>query len=261
VTVLVRRGLAARPPGGAAGWRRRNYRDREVDLLAGPAVAAGAAVALLPLAAAGRPGGVLVTAAAGALGAYDDLVGGRHARGLRGHLRALRSGQLTTGAVKLGGLTAAAGGAAALDAGTVGGAPLVAGTANLVNLLDLRPGRALKATLGLCGALLAVHAVRGLRGGHPDAAAGAAALAVAGVAAVALPGDLAERTMIGDCGANALGAAVGAVAVATLSRRGRAAALTAVVALTLASERVSFSAVIERTPVLARMDAWGRRAA
>jgi len=109
-------------------------------------------------------------------------------------------------------------------------AGLVAGTANLINLLDLRPGRALKATLLL---------------GTPLAAAGSTAAAVVvGTSLAALPRDLAARTMLGDTGANALGAVLGTAAVDRLPRPGRWVVLTGLVALTLASERVSFSAVI-----------------
>ena len=87
--------------------------------------------------------------------------GDTSSKGLRGHLGALAHGRLTTGSAKIlglavGGLLAAAlvdrrpcHGPAASSPGPVGtlvGGAVVAGSANLVNLLDLRPGRALKAT-------------------------------------------------------------------------------------------------------------------
>ena len=67
--------------------------------------------------------------------------------------------------------------------------------------------------------------------------------------------------MLGDTGANAAGAlrrhrpARGAPAV-----RGRLAALAVLAGLTLASEKVSFTRVIESTPGLRELDAWGRPA-
>jgi len=74
-----------------------------------------------------------------------------------------------------------------------------------------------------------------------------------------LPDDLGERVMLGDCGANAAGALVGLRAAAMRSRGPRAAMLAAVVALTLASEKVSFTRVIEATPGLRELDRLGRR--
>ena len=85
--------------------------------------------------------------------------------------------------------------------------------------------------------------------------------APAGAAIALLPDDLAERAMLGDAGANALGALLGTAAAATLPRRARLAALAAVVGLTAASEVVSFTKVIERTPPLRWLDMLGRRPA
>lgn len=125
---------------------------------------------------------------------------------------------------------------------------LIAASANLVNLLDLRPGRALK--VGGIAALPALLQPRGR----------SLAAACLGSAAAALGPDLAERDMLGDGGANALGALLGTAAVASAPRPVRLALLAGAVGLTLASERVSFTKVIERTPALAAIDRWGRRA-
>jgi len=64
--------------------------------------------------------------------------------------------------------------------------------------------------------------------------------------------------MLGDCGANALGAMLGAAA-AGLPRPARMALLAGITGLTAASEKVSFTKVIERTPALRRLDMLGRR--
>jgi hypothetical protein len=74
-----------------------------------------------------------------------------------------------------------------------------------------------------------------------------------------LPADLGERVMLGDCGANAVGALLGLRLAAVPARPARAGALAVVVGLTLASERVSFTRVIEATPVLRGLDRLGRR--
>jgi hypothetical protein len=242
-TLAVWTALSRRP-----ALERRNYRDRPVSLAGGPALVAGAAAGAA--AAGGDPRLVALLALTGGAGLVDDLRGGGQARGLGGHFAALRDGVVTTGALKL----AAVGAAAVALVDRPGGAGrqlpaalLVAGSANLANLLDLRPGRALKA-VGAAGAALAAATP-----GEPGALALLTATAV-----VAVP-DLAERAMIGDCGANAAGAAVGWLAARRASPPWRTALAATVVGLNLASERVSFSAVIDRQPLLRALDRAGRR--
>ena len=258
--------LNRRPPGGQKAWSRTNHRGEPVTLLEGPAVAAGAVAGVLAQAAlaaaarsAGTPGAViwrraaamvLGGAGAAAFGAYDDLAGSGDRRGFRGHLGALRHGEVTTGAVKLGGIGATGLATAVLAGGApadvVINAGLVAGGANLLNLFDLRPGRAIKVA-AVSGTLL------GAAGQDSAAAPLGAALAL-------LPEDLGERAMLGDAGANALGAMLGASA-AGLSRPARIALLAGIAGLTAASEKVSFTKVIARTPALNWLDMLGRRPA
>jgi hypothetical protein len=233
---------------------RTNFRGREVDLAEGIGASVGAAAGAL---VAGSPRRALLVAGVGALGLVDDIVeprrlaaGERAPKGLAGHLGALRAGRPSTGTLKLLGIPLLAVAARALAPDRGAAAPrlpaavldggVVAGCANLVNLLDLRPGRALKAT-----ALLGAAALPG-------------AAPALGAAAASLPADLGERGMLGDAGANALGAAVGDALTDRLPPAGRLAALVVLAALTVASERVSFSAVIARTPALAALDALGR---
>jgi hypothetical protein len=241
--------LTRRPPGGEKTWTRVNHRGEPVTLLEGPAVALGAVVATTPTSIA------LALAGAGAFGfgVYDDLAGSGKRRGLRGHLGALANGEVTTGAVKLGGL-GATGLASAL---LLGGEPadvavnagLVAGGANLLNLFDLRPGRAIKVATLSAALITAGGAERGAR----------AVAAPLGAALALLPDDLGERAMLGDAGANALGAMLGGAAAVSLPRPARIALLAGIVALTGASEKVSFTKVIERTPPLRWLDMLGRR--
>jgi UDP-N-acetylmuramyl pentapeptide phosphotransferase/UDP-N-acetylglucosamine-1-phosphate transferase len=241
-----------------------NYAKRPVTLLGGPALAASATVSAVLGAPAGtRAAAAVVGTVSGLVGGYDDLVGARpeqaRDKGLAGHLAALRAGRVSAGAVKVAGIGAAAalaavltrrgpasgGGSGALVDGalTTG---LVAGTANLLNLLDLRPGRA-----GKAGALLAATTIGGPAGGLVAGPLGATL--------ATLPEDLGERIMLGDCGANALGALLGLRLASISGRAPRAALLAGVVALTLASEKVSFTSVIEATPGLRELDRLGRR--
>jgi UDP-GlcNAc:undecaprenyl-phosphate/decaprenyl-phosphate GlcNAc-1-phosphate transferase len=290
--------LTRRPPRGEKTWTRTNHRGEPVTLLEGPAVALGAVATQLfysertrssvrtapALAAAGgrqdpttRTALALALAGAGALGfgVYDDLAGSGKRRGLRGHLGALAHGEVTTGAVKLGGL-GATGLASAL---LLGGRPadvavnagLVAGGANLLNLFDLRPGRAIKVAT-ISAALIAasarttppddgdLHLATTGSLPHSSGARGLAAVAAPlGAALALLPEDLGERAMLGDAGANALGAMLGGAAAVGLPRPARIALLAGIVALTGASEKVSFTKVIERTPPLRWLDMLGRR--
>ncbi|WP_370384042.1 hypothetical protein [Catenulispora sp. GAS73] len=251
--------LNARPPGGRERWVRKNNRGREVTLLEGPAVALGIAAAalLVPgLSASVRLAGCGAALGAGAVGLYDDLNERGAAKGFRGHLSALAHGEVTTGAVKILGI-----GATGLAAGAViRRDPLdrvlaglvVAGAANVVNLFDLRPGRATKAAvIGAGGGLLREVLTSKSSSGLFTAAA-------LGAAAALLPEDLGEQAMLGDCGANALGAALGVAAAARASRPGLVALATGLVALTAASEKVSFTKVIAATPPLRALDEWGR---
>lgn len=263
-TSTTARMLRRWPPGGRDRWTRTNHAGRPVTLLEGPAYVLGAAAGSF---FSGSRAGVVAVVGAGALGALDDLAGDASSRGLRGHLSALGRGQVTTGAGKVLGLAVTgvlaaalvgadrdptavrANRAAAVD--VLLGCSVVAGTANLVNLLDLRPGRALKATL-LLGA--AVSLTRSTAAGASVASASVAV----GSAAAALRDDLAGASMLGDTGANAAGALLGVALVERWGRPGQLVALGVLTALTLASERVSFTAVIESTPVLRELDAWGR---
>ena len=188
----------------------------------------------------------MAVAGGGALGfgVLDDLAGSGKRRGLKGHLGALAHGEVTTGSVKLAGL-AATGLAGGLLLGgkrsdVLINAGLIAGGANLLNLFDLRPGRAVKVAALSAGLIAAGGA------GGPDRSAGLAAVAAPlGAGLALLPEDLAERAMLGDAGANALGAMLGAAAAGSLPRSARAGLLAGIVALTVASEKVSFTKVIE----------------
>lgn len=194
------------------------------------------------------------------LGFLDDAAGAGEHGGFSSHLRAIWDGRLTTGAVK-----ALFGGGLALYAGwTLHGSAwpaLLAGgvialSTNAVNLLDLRPGRAIKGAL----ALTAVGAAALVAVGSPFAWAGETvrhALAALGAGAALLKGDLGARYMIGDTGANTLGMGAGLFLV-SLPYPLQGAVLILLVILHVVSERRSLSALIAETPVLKWLDDLGR---
>ncbi|MDX2676373.1 hypothetical protein [Streptomyces soliscabiei] len=224
--------LRAAAPGGRALWERENHAGRTVGLYSGPAVTLATAVA----AARVTPAAALAVAAAGACGAYDDVAGvGDPRRGFRAHLGALRQGEVTSGAVKLVGISAAGLVAGALlkerPLDKVLAGVVIAGAAHFVNLVDVRPGRA-------AGVVLAL----GAPGAPRTGAAGELSAVAVGAAAAVLPEDLGGREMLGDSGAHALGALLGAAVAAGNGRAGLLAHAAVVVAAAVYGEQVSEAA-------------------
>jgi hypothetical protein len=202
-------------------------------------------------------GQLTVTAVLGfaLLGLLDDVAADAGVSGYLGHGRALLQGRLTGGGLKLVGGAALALVVVAPVSGDdavrlVLDAALVALAANLANLFDRAPGRVTKVALG-------VFAVLGVAGGGNSALTGAAI--VVGAAAGWCVADLREELMWGDAGANPLGGALGLGLVLGFAPGVRNIALVVVILANLASEAVSFSAVIDRVAPLRYLDRLGRR--
>jgi len=162
-----------------------------------------------------------------AIGLADDLLSGPE-RGVRTHLRAgVTTGTLKALAIPVYGLARTR---------SLSGALLVGLAANFLNQLDTRPGRALKAYLALAPIVRAplVPAV------------------------LVAPYDLREMTMLGDAGSNALGAMLGLSSVDRLTGRGRKLAIAALAGLNLLGELRSLGELIERSPLLSKLDRLGR---
>jgi UDP-GlcNAc:undecaprenyl-phosphate GlcNAc-1-phosphate transferase len=191
----------------------------------------------------------------GLFGLLDDVLATGEERGFAGHVRALGRGRVTTGLIKLVG-----GGALALALVSASGpeprprlladAAVIALAANLGNLLDRAPGRSTKVGVIAWIPLLV------LAGGDTFAVALAP---VMGAFVAVAPADLGERLMLGDAGANILGAVLGLGVVLETGFATRLVVLVVLAALNLVSERVSFSRVIERVTVLRTLDQLGRR--
>lgn len=201
-------------------------------------------------------------------GLFDDWAGDRTSKGFRGHLRALSHGRLTTGGLKFLGigllsLVVAFGlfyvGPATLPK-TIVAALVMALSANLINLFDLRPGRASKVYV-LCLAIVLplvifVHAAVSVLNAWE---AVALALAVLGPVFSTWRFDIKERGMLGDIGANSMGALVGYLLVLALPLWALVIVMLALLAINLLSERYSFSRIIESVAWLRALDHLGRK--
>lgn len=252
----------------ATGLLRENFRGARLAFPLGALLVSVALIALVPLAVLDdradldllEPGlsrwfGFVIGVAF--LGLLDDMLGRGHEgdthRGWRGHARAVASGRLSTGAIK-------AVGAFGLAAFAVSGlgrewpgylvdlALLLLAT-NLFNLFDLRPGRVEKAFVillaGLCIGTWTLYPVELLGVFIGPVIVGAALT-------------LREKAMLGDAGANLVGALAGVSLLVTLGEDARLVALAVVVTLTAYGEFRSISAAIERLPVLRDIDRLGR---
>jgi len=269
-----------------------NYRGREVFLGLGVVWLLWAAAAILAGLLSFIPDAVTAPAlllvlagplalVAFALGLFDDAYGSSAARGFKGHLSAMAHGRLTTGGMKLLGISLASYIAAAIvidargDSMQLALEPLlwalpagagIALTSNFINLADLRPGRALKAYsfLAVCGVISSSVGLAWMRAGSGSRLE--STLYTAAILAIFAFGpvlavwryDLGELGMLGDAGANPAGAVAGLLIVAGLPAWGTIVYFALMLALNLASERVSFSKVIEGNAFLSRLDALGR---
>jgi UDP-GlcNAc:undecaprenyl-phosphate/decaprenyl-phosphate GlcNAc-1-phosphate transferase len=244
------------------GHVKANFRGRSVAFPFGVLSLAGALLALIPLALLQRlkvtevfhPEMIAVALYAvgvAFLGLVDDTLGGEP-RGWRGHGRAVLGMRFSTGALKaLGSLGLALYATSYVEPSTgrwlLASAVLVLAT-NAFNLLDLRPGRATKVFV-LLGAGLTIGTVSV----RPLWALGL----FVGPALVAGLYDLRERAMLGDTGANLLGALAGLWLVLSLSTLGQAIALGTLLAITVYGELRSITKLVERMPLLRGLDSWG----
>ena len=246
-----------------AGLTRENYRGRVLPVPLGIAIVPIALIALIGVMLLARltdldvyPDNlgfaIVFVPGIALLGLIDDVLSGA-GRGWRGHGQDVLGGALSTGLLKAAGTL----GLALLVASSLPGsdADFLLATAVLVlatnafNLLDLRPGRSVKAFvllgIGLTIATTNTQALAGLG-------------LFIGPVLVAGFFDLREKAMLGDAGSNAIGALAGLWLVLTLDTDGQLVALVVLVLINLFGEFRSISNVIERLPGLRHLDSLGR---
>ena len=185
-------------------------------------------------------------------GALDDLIGNRNVSGLKGHFKSLFKGELTTGGFK------------ALFGGFVGlvvsvcisssivdiivNTLIIALSTNLMNLFDLRPGRAIKAYLVI---MIPIYiTLTGYTKVFP-------LLILPNVLAY-FNTDLKARGMMGDTGSNVLGISIGVLMELGYGIKVRLAWLVFLILMHLITEKFSLTKIIEKNRVLKFIDNLGR---
>lgn len=185
-------------------------------------------------------------------GILDDVIGNRDVSGLKGHFKSLFKGSLTTGGFK------------ALFGGFVGlivsvsiskdiidimvNTLIIALSTNLMNLLDLRPGRAIKAYLFIM--VIIFLTLTGFVQVLP-------LLIVPNVLAY-FNYDLKARAMMGDTGSNVLGISIGMLISFGYPFNVRLGWLIFVIIMHIFTEKYSLTKIIEKNKLLNFIDKLGR---
>lgn len=188
----------------------------------------------------------------GAVGIMDDLLGSSSVKGFKGHMGHLAAGKLTTGGLKaLLGSCGAAVASTYISSDVFEGILnlfIIASFSNLLNLLDLRPGRAIKSFFFIWGiSYLFLHSMQYYY----------LLLPLAGGLIAYLPMDIKGRGMMGDAGSNALGMALGIYYCLGTEMQQKPILLAVLVLLQVVSEKYSFTKIIDRNKILRYIDCLG----
>ena len=185
-------------------------------------------------------------------GIIDDTIGNRDVSGLKGHFKSLFKGKLTTGGFK------------ALFGGFVGliisvsiskniidiivNTLIIALSTNLMNLFDLRPGRAIKVYLVIMITIFVT--LTGYIKILP-------LLVLPNVLAY-FNFDLKAKAMMGDAGSNVLGISIGILMAFGYTLNVRIGWLVFLILIHLLTEKFSLTKIIEKNKVLNFIDRLGR---
>lgn len=185
-------------------------------------------------------------------GILDDIIGNRDVSGLKGHFKSLLNGKLTTGGFK------------ALFGGFIGlvisiaiskniydiviNTLIIALSTNLMNLLDLRPGRAIKGYLLISIVLLFTlgEYTRNLL------------LLIFPNVIAYFNQDLKAKAMMGDTGSNVLGISIGILFVIGYPLKVRLIWLAFLIFIHILTEKYSLTKIIENNKFLNFIDKLGR---
>lgn len=185
-------------------------------------------------------------------GIIDDSIGNRDVTGLKGHFKSLLKGKLTTGGFKalLGGLVgllitvSISKSISYILVGTL----VIALSTNFMNLLDLRPGRAIKVYILISIIIFIFSSVFEKE-----------------VMMLILPAvvayfyyDLKAMAMMGDAGSNVLGISIGVFIVTSFDLKVQIFYLAILVAIHIIGEKFSITKLIENNHILNYIDKLGR---
>ncbi|WP_350344686.1 hypothetical protein PRVXT_001115 [Proteinivorax tanatarense] len=178
------------------------------------------------------------------LGYIDDVSNDNHNKGLKGHIRAISKGELTSGFIKAAGVPLTLLLYMGFSIFNIIEVFFLSLVVNLFNFFDLRPGRCQKVfiLLFLPLTLLVDSSYNYL---------------ILGAVIVTLYLDLAEMAVLGDGGANLLGAVM-AINVIKLPTDIRIGLYFSVLILTIVGEKYSYTNIIEKSKILTFIDEIGR---
>jgi len=187
------------------------------------------------------------------IGLIDDLIGNRDTTGFKGHIMSLLKGKVTTGGFK-----AIIGGLIALLLGSlfsfhiieiIVNSLIIALFTNLINLLDLRPGRALKGFLSISILLIIIGLSKEVR---------IILISIIAYAIGYFPQDIKAKSMMGDIGSNTLGVILGVVTVVSYSMTAKFIVLALLVLIHIITEKYSLTEIIKKNSILNFIDELGR---
>ncbi len=186
------------------------------------------------------------------VGLIDDLVGNREATGFKGHIMSLLRGKLTTGGFK-----AIVGGLISLFIGSmlsfnvfeiVLNTLIIALFTNLINLLDLRPGRALKGFLLISFIFMGIGILEEIK---------VIVLSSVAYAIGYFYEDMKGNTMMGDVGSNTLGVVLGISSAISFTLPIKCIILVLLIGIHLVAEKYSITEIIKKNPILNFIDKLG----
>lgn len=189
----------------------------------------------------------------GLIGLLDDLIGDKEVKGLKGHIKSFFKGTLTTGGIKafLGlfiSLVVSSYISFNIIEFIING--LIIGLfTNLINLFDLRPGRASKIFIIISILLLVFNINKDNN---------YIILSIYGILIPYISLDFKAKVMMGDVGSNVLGYTLGIYCVVNCEMFSKIIILILLILVHLLAEKISFSKVIENNKFLKFVDDIGR---